>query len=153
MNRESFCVQTPLGWLRVSLVNGQLYSISKTTSFTGRPLSIQAKKIKNQINSYFSKKTSDFQMPLFDRGTTFQRAVWKQLQKIPYGQTVTYRELAQKLGKPQGARAVGQACAKNPFLIVVPCHRVVAQNHLGGFALGLKAKRILLKGEHKSGRH
>ena len=68
---------------------------------------------------------------------------------MPYGKTITYKELARKLGKPKGARAVGQSCAKNPFLIVVPCHRVVAQNHLGGFALGLKAKKTLLKGENK----
>lgn len=150
---ESFYVQTPLGSLKVSLINGQLYSISRVASFKNGSLSSQAKKIKNQINRYFLKQNFDFQITLFNRGTAFQRAVWNELQKIPYGRTATYRELAQKLGKPKGARAVGQACAKNPFLIVVPCHRVVAQNHLGGFALGLKAKRTLLKVEQRSGPH
>ena len=150
MKREYFCLHTPLGSLRISLVDSRLYSISRTTPFTNGSLSPQAKKVTDQINRYFLKQHSDFQIPLFNRGTDFQKAVWKKLQKIPYGRTVTYKELAQKLGKPKGARAIGQACSKNPFLIVVPCHRVVAQNHLGGFALGLKAKRILLKGEGPS---
>ncbi|MCY4512156.1 MAG: methylated-DNA--[protein]-cysteine S-methyltransferase [Bdellovibrionales bacterium] len=148
--REDFCLRTPLGSLRISLVNSRLYSISRTAPFTNGSLSPQARKVKDQINRYFLKQNSDFHISLFHRGTDFQRAVWKKLQKVPYGQTVTYKELAQKLGKPKGARAIGQACAKNPFLIVVPCHRVVAQSHLGGFALGLKAKRILLKGEGPS---
>ena len=147
INTENFCISTPLGSLKVSLVKGRLYSISRAASFTNGSLSSQAKKIKNQIEKYFSGKNSEFQIPLFKRGTAFQWAVWKNLQKIPYGKTLTYKELARKLGKPKGARVVGQACAKNPFLIVVPCHRVVAQNHLGGFALGLKAKQILLKAE------
>ena len=150
MNKEDFCIHTPLGSLEVSLADGRLYSISKAALFTNGSLSSQAKKIKNQIERYFSGKNSAFQISLFNRGTAFQRAVWKELQKAPYGKTITYKELAQKLGKAGGARAVGQACAKNPFLIVVPCHRVVAQNHLGGFALGLKAKQILLMRESTS---
>lgn len=147
MKTEDFCISTPLGSLKVSLVNDRLYAISITTSFKNSSLSPQARKIKDQINKYFSGKKYHFQIPLFKRGTVFQRAIWDELRKIPYGKTITYKKLAQKLGKPKGARAVGQACAKNPFLIVVPCHRVVAQNHLGGFALGLKAKQVLLKGE------
>ena len=110
-------------------------------------LSAAAQKVKNQIEGYFLKKNRTFSVSLFDRGTPFQKAVWRELQKIPYGTTVTYRELAQKTGNPRRARAVGGACAKNPFLIVAPCHRVVAEGHLGGFALGLSAKRLLLKGE------
>ena len=149
MKREVFCISTPLGPLKVSLADDRLYSITRTASFANGPLSYPARKIKHQIKRYFSGKASGFQIPLFNRGTAFQKAVWRELQKTPYGKTLTYKELAQKLRKPKAARAVGQSCAKNPFLIVVPCHRVVAQDHLGGFALGLKAKQILLERESK----
>lgn len=168
IKKEIFFIHSPLGHLQVSLFNGLLYSLSKTkatarnlcsqvdrlayslskTKAAARsPLSHSAKKIQNQLEGYFLKKTKGFSISLFERGTPFQKRVWRELQKIPYGKTITYKELAQKIGKPKGARAVGGACAKNPFLIVVPCHRAVAQNHLGGFALGIKAKQILLKGE------
>ena len=87
-------------------------------------------------------------LSLFDRGTVFQKAVWREVQKIPWGKTGTYQEIACKIGRPKAARAVGQACAANPFLIAVPCHRVTASGgRLGGFALGLKAKRLLLAAE------
>ena len=87
-------------------------------------------------------------LPLCDRGTAFQKAVWREIQKIPFGKTETYQEIACKIGKPKAARAVGQACAANPFLLAVPCHRVTASGgRLGGFALGLKAKKALLAAE------
>ena len=76
--------------------------------------------------------------------------MWQALQKIPYGKTITYGELALKLGYPKGARFIGQCCAKNPCLILVPCHRVLSQKGLGGFALGLKAKKRLLSIEKDS---
>ena len=75
-------------------------------------------------------------------GTPFQNKVWKEISKIKYGQTRTYAELAKKL--KSSPRAVGTACGKNPCLILIPCHRVVAKNGLGGFALGLRAKKLLL---------
>ena len=78
---------------------------------------------------------------MFDRGTEFQKKVWAKLQTIPWGQTTTYSELALTLQNKKAYRAVGSACANNPFLIVVPCHRVLSQKGLGGFALGLKAKQ------------
>lgn len=150
MNKEVFFIHSSLGHLKISLLNGLLYSLSKARTTTKSPLSHSAKKIKNQLEGYFLKKTKNFKISLYERGTLFQKTVWQELQKIPYGKTITYGELAKKIGRPKGARAVGQACAKNPFLIVVPCHRVVSQNHLGGFALGIKAKQILLRGEGQS---
>ena len=123
------------------------FELSLQTEDQGVALSVTAQRVKNQIEGYFLKKNSLPSVPLFNRGTPFQKTVWRELRKISYGTTVTYRELAQRIGNPRAARAVGQACAKNPFLIVAPCHRVVAENHLGGFALGLSAKRLLLKGE------
>ena len=85
---------------------------------------------------------------LFNRGTDFQRKVWQELIKIPYGQTWTYGEVAKAIGSPKAVRAVGSACACNPYLILVPCHRVVSKKGLGGFALGLTAKKKLLKYEN-----
>ena len=77
--------------------------------------------------------------------SAFRRRVWDALRQVPFGQTVTYRELARRIGNPKAVRAVGGACAANPLLLAVPCHRVVAQHGLGGFALGLGWKRKLLE--------
>jgi O-6-methylguanine DNA methyltransferase len=77
-------------------------------------------------------------------GTEFQRQVWAELRRIPYGQTISYGELARRVGRPKGPRAVGQANGKNPIPIVVPCHRVVASKGLGGYAGGLPMKQALL---------
>lgn len=107
------------------------------------------KKIVFFFDNYFSKdkKALNQSLPLFFRGTVFQKKVWRYLKKIPYGNTKTYAEVAKAIGSAGAARAVGSACAKNPYLILVPCHRVVAQKGLGGFALGLSVKKILLNHE------
>lgn len=117
-----------------------------------KTLSPLARKIKRQLKQYFEGQLKQFDIPLLMKGGNFQKKVWRSLQKIPYGQTRTYSELAGQLGSPKGSRAVGGCCGKNPFLIVVPCHRVVAKNGLGGFALGLKAKKQLLSLEQNSKR-
>jgi len=81
-------------------------------------------------------------------GTPFQQKVWKVLQTIPYGETRTYKWVAQKIGKPKAVRAVGQACGANPLPLIIPCHRVVASgNKLGGFSGGLRLKKKLLRRE------
>lgn len=78
--------------------------------------------------------------------TPFQKKVWKVLQTIPYGETRTYKWVAQKIGKPRAVRAVGQACGANPLPLIIPCHRVVASGgKLGGFSLGVAMKKRLLK--------
>ena len=87
-----------------------------------------------------------FDIPLVARGTRFQQAVWRALQAIPHGQSVTYGAVARQVGSPQGMRAVGQAVGRNPWIIVVPCHRVLAAGGtLGGFSSGLARKRALLQ--------
>ena len=84
-------------------------------------------------------------------GTPFQKKVWKAIATIPYGETRSYKWIAQKIGHPKAVRAVGQACGANPFPFIIPCHRVVASNgKIGGFSLGLKLKRRLLKLEATS---
>lgn len=102
-------------------------------------------KTEDQLKEYFSGKRSVFDIPLDPNGTNFQKQVWQQLLKIPYGQYITYGEQARRLGSPKSARAVGAANGKNPIGIIIPCHRVIgASGHLTGFAGGLKIKRQLL---------
>lgn len=79
----------------------------------------------------------------------FTQRVLEELQKIPYNQTLTYSQLAARLGSPKAARAVGSACGRNPFLLLIPCHRIVASQGLGGFAAGLDLKKFLLDHESK----
>ncbi len=89
-------------------------------------------------------------LPLDLRGTAFQQRVWRELQRIPRGETITYAELAARIGAPKAVRAVGTACGANPVAIVVPCHRVVrADGSLGGYAWGLERKSSLLRGEKR----
>ena len=99
----------------------------------------------SQIEAYLAGKRRDFNLPLDIRGTDFQREVWRILQKIPYGQTKSYAEIAIELGRPNAARAVGGACGANPVPLVIPCHRVLASNGgLGGYGGGLEWKEWLL---------
>lgn len=87
-------------------------------------------------------------IPLDLQGTPFQLQVWGELRQIPWGATVSYQELARRLGKPKAARAVGQACGRNPIPLIIPCHRVVAgDGSLGGYSGGLARKRWLLEHE------
>ena len=98
-----------------------------------------------QLNEYFAGRRADFDLPLEPDGSEFQKKVWQALQKIPFGQTRTYREIAQAIGAATAFRAVGLANGKNPLSIVVPCHRVIGSDgSLTGFAGGLQAKATLL---------
>lgn len=98
------------------------------------------------IQEYLAGRSRDLDLPLDMRGTPFQISVWRQLCLIPYGQVITYGELARRVGKPGAARAVGAANGANPIPLVVPCHRVVAAGGaLGGFGGGLPLKRKLLE--------
>ena len=98
-----------------------------------------------ELEEYFDGRRQMFDLPLSASGTAFERAVWQALGSIPFGETRTYGQLAARIGRPKGARAVGGACARNPLLIVVPCHRVIGSSGaLTGFAAGMDAKRILL---------
>ncbi|MFD5073271.1 methylated-DNA--[protein]-cysteine S-methyltransferase [Streptomyces sp. NPDC058371] len=99
----------------------------------------------DQLKAYFAGELKAFDLPLRLAGTPFQRTVWEQLQKIPYGETRSYGELAAALGNPKASRAVGLANGKNPVGIIVPCHRVVgADGSLTGYGGGLDRKQRLL---------
>lgn len=98
-----------------------------------------------ELDDYFAGQLQEFTMPLRLDGTAFQRKVWKALRGIPYGETVSYAEIARRVGQPTACRAVGTANGRNPVAIVVPCHRVIAADGtLGGYGGGLDRKRFLL---------
>lgn len=102
-----------------------------------------------QLEQYFVGERHQFDIALdLSLGTPFQQSVWRALQQIPYGQTISYAQLAQNIGKPTAYRAVANANGKNPFSIIIPCHRVVASDgSLGGYTGGSDKKRLLLKVE------
>lgn len=104
----------------------------------------------SQLEEYFSGQRREFTVPLEFAGTEFQCRVWSALMKIPYGETVSYAELARRVGNPVGVRAVAAAVGANPISIFVPCHRIVGSDgSLTGYAGGLRAKRLLLDLEHQ----
>lgn len=101
-----------------------------------------------QLDEYFQGKRKSFELKLNPEGTEFQRKVWKELLKIPYGRTLSYGEIAQRIKNPKAVQAVGQAIGRNPISIVIPCHRVIGRDgSLTGFASGLWRKEWLLKHE------
>ena len=107
----------------------------------------------SQLRAYFARELCEFDVPLKPQGTPFQLAVWEQLQKIRSGQTISYGELARRIGRPNASRAVGAANGRNPISIIIPCHRVIGNNgKLVGYGGGLENKQKLLaleKGEFK----
>jgi O-6-methylguanine DNA methyltransferase len=106
----------------------------------------RTEQVARELREYFHGKRRQFTVPLDLHGTEFQRKCWKTLQKIPYGQTKTYADIARAVGVPQGFRAVGMANHDNPVPIIVPCHRVLASDGtLGGYGGGLDVKRKLLE--------
>jgi len=104
-----------------------------------------------ELADYFSGKLRHFTVPVCLKGTPFRQQVWEELKQIPYGQTISYKELAVKIGNPKAVRAVGGANHNNPVSIIVPCHRVVgADGSLTGYGGGLDAKKYLLEMEAKN---
>jgi AraC family transcriptional regulator of adaptative response/methylated-DNA-[protein]-cysteine methyltransferase len=109
--------------------------------------------LRRELGEYFAGKRQDFDVPVAMRGTPFEMKVWQELQRIPYGETRSYADMAQRIGSPAAVRAVGRANGLNAIAIVVPCHRVVNKNgDLGGYGGGLWRKRRLLHLEAASTR-
>ena len=105
-----------------------------------------AGKFARELEKYLKGKLLRFKTPIdMSSGTEFEQAVWKRLRNVPYGRVVTYKELAAAVGKPNAARAVGNAMGKNPLPIVVPCHRVLAAGGIGGYSSGIEIKKSLLR--------
>lgn len=105
----------------------------------------------SQLAGYFAGERRQFDLPIAPHGTPFQLAVWRELLRIPYGETISYAELASRIGRPNAMRAVGAANGRNPIAIIVPCHRVIgADGSLTGFGGGLPRKQFLLELEGMS---
>lgn len=105
-----------------------------------------------QLDEYFRGKRRQFDLPLGYTGTPFQESVWRELQRIPYGEMRSYEDIAVKIGNPKAVRAVGQANNRNPILLLIPCHRVIHKNgDISGFACGIETKKYLLDLEGRSG--
>ena len=107
------------------------------------------KEIKKQLDEYFSGNRKSFNIKLTPKGTDFQKKVWKELIKIPFGETKSYSEIAIAIGNKKAQRAVGSACNKNPIMIIIPCHRIILKDgELGKFAYGNMIKQKLFEIEN-----
>jgi methylated-DNA-[protein]-cysteine S-methyltransferase len=109
--------------------------------------------VQQQLEEYFAGERTTFDISLVPEGAPFEREVWHALEEIPYGETVSYGEIARRVGQPTAARAVGTANGRNPIAVIVPCHRVIgADGSLTGYGGGLERKRLLLELERGQGR-
>ncbi len=142
---DSIIFKSKIGNIEIAETDGKITYLdfsSKAVKVTSNKLLIKASK---QIEEYLNGSRQDFDLPMSFKGTEFQNKVWKALLKIPYGKTLSYQELALKVGGKNYSRAVGGAVSKNPIAIIIPCHRILSSNGLGGFAGGLKIKKAFLK--------
>jgi methylated-DNA-[protein]-cysteine S-methyltransferase len=153
---EVYLADTPMGPLRLCFTEKGLTAIefaeTGASSASEAPpphLSPLIEAVTQQLAAYFAGHPTDFAgLPLDPQGTPFQRRVWQELQKIPRGQAISYKELAARVGNPRASRAVGQANGRNPIPLIIPCHRVIAADGtLGGYSSGLDRKRWLLRHE------
>ena len=127
------------------MMPAQLASVRRRIGPTGDGDAPLLDATEGQLREYFAGRRIAFDLPLDLPGSAFQERVWGELTRIPYGETISYRELAERVGVPAGTRAVGRANGSNRLAIIVPCHRVVASGGgLGGYGGGLAAKRLLL---------
>ena len=147
MQIEYYYYNSPIGILEIELKNNVILglkvvescdNISEATGYFAQ--------VAKQLDEYFAGKRTKFELNISPKGTAFQKKVWAELLKIPYGKTKSYQEIAEAIGNTNAQRAVGSACNKNPILLIIPCHRVVSKSgKLTGFACGVDRKEQLLK--------
>lgn len=153
-NQNQFAIMnTPIGPLLITenrsgvsaiIFNANSYSVPNSWNRVEH-LSTE---VMTQLQQYFDGERYDFDLPLAPEGTLFQLEVWRALEEIPYGETVSYLDVAKRIGKPAAVRAVGAANGANPIPIVIPCHRVIGHNgKLTGYGGGLEKKQYLLSME------
>ena len=144
--RNPFLIRTDLTSLAVTLEHDAVTEIRFSGSASRTAATTLECRVADELLEYFAGTRTEFTVPLSPAGTDFQRAVWRALQRIPYGETRAYGEIAEAVGRPGAARAVGTANHRNPIPIIIPCHRVVGSNgQLCGFGGGLGVKRQLLE--------
>lgn len=148
-------MESPVGWLRLVAEGGVLVALHMEDEAGGpagpssaaEPVLDEACR---QLSAWFAGERTAFDLPLGPAGTPFQRAVWRALRDIPYGETRSYQQIAAAIGRPAAVRAVGAANGQNPLALIVPCHRVIgASGALTGYAGGLERKRWLLGHERE----
>lgn len=152
MKTEFLDFKTTAGFMRITVFDNKLKNLSwiKRIKYlhTKNPLLLKTKK---EIMEYFSGKRKSFTLPIETDGTKFQKRVWSECKKIPYGKVITYKELALLSGSPKAMRAVGSVMARNRLPIIIPCHRVIASNnkmggYSGGCGISTKIKLLSIEG-------
>ena len=143
--------KSEIGIIKIGVSGGAVCEIGIADCLGESAPSALADRAFKEISEYLNGKRKAFDFPIAPKGTDFQKKVWSALREIPYGKTKTYGEIAADIGSSKAARAVGNACNKNPLLIAVPCHRILgADGSLTGFAAGTQTKRYLLELERKN---
>lgn len=151
INLSIAIVSSPLGNIELCSSEGFLTRLKFTEQPSSGTLPEPLKQIKDQLDDYFRGKRKNFEIPILPEGTEFQKRVWEIVYEIPFGTTISYGEIAGRLGLKNGARAVGLANGANPLAIIIPCHRVIGSDgRLTGYAGGLWRKEWLLKMEMAS---
>ena len=151
MNKYTGYIEVSAGVIKIVCSDEHVLSVSfsDTAKENDKGSKVLDEALK-QMNEYFSGKRKTFDLPLYFEGTEFQKSVWNELRKIPYGITVSYKDIAEGINNEKAVRAVGNANNKNKIMIIVQCHRVIGKNgKLVGFAGGLDKKEFLLEHEKK----
>ncbi|GAB6395004.1 MAG: methylated-DNA--protein-cysteine methyltransferase [Bacteroidales bacterium] len=150
---QTACLHTPVGWIELQASDTHLRRarwVLQPLEEEASPNEILQEAIK-QMREYFAGQRKRFDLPLQQEGAPFQQKVWSELQKIPYGETISYKALAALAGNGKACRAAGSANAKNSIFIIVPCHRVIqSDGNIGGYAYGTAMKSFLLEWERKN---
>lgn len=150
MSEAYTTMPSPLGELMLTAANGELTGLYMPAEAHAPPAGAVRDggafaAVRRQLEEYFAGERRTFELSVAPRGTQFQRRVWAELQRIGYGETISYAELAARIGRPTAIRAAGAANGANPVSIIIPCHRVIGSNgSLTGYGGGIEAKRALL---------
>ncbi len=147
--KNVFFYDTKIGKIAIIENDNTIIGVETSDCMDARGINVSEtsiiKEAAKQLNEYFDGSRKSFDLPLDPQGTEFQKKVWNALCSIPYGETRSYKQIAEQVGNPKAARAVGMANNKNPIMIFVPCHRVIGSNgKLVGYASGLDTKEKLL---------
>ncbi|PIN81669.1 cysteine methyltransferase [Candidatus Woesearchaeota archaeon CG10_big_fil_rev_8_21_14_0_10_32_9] len=146
---STFCATyiSPIGPIKINCKDNKLISLqftnhkerSKSNNFNNC-----AKKVITQLDEYFLGKRKRFSLPFELEGTTFEQKVWREILRLKFGETISYKNLAININHPKAIRAVANACGKNKLPLIIPCHRVVSSNSIGGYSAGISKKKYLL---------
>jgi methylated-DNA-[protein]-cysteine S-methyltransferase len=151
MSEAYTTIASPVGELLLTAAEGRLTGLYMPVEVDGPPAGMARDNgafaaVRRQLDEYFARERRAFDLPVAPPGTPFQQRVWAELQRIGYGETISYAELAARIGRPTAIRAAGAANGANPVSIIIPCHRVIGSDgSLTGYGGGLEAKRLLIE--------